>query len=82
MPLMYHPDLPDAEPREVSQRHFDLIWSDLGWRLTDDPAPEGPTPPNKSASKADWEAFAVAQGMSEENAHGATKDELIDRFGG
>jgi hypothetical protein len=32
--------------------------------------------PAKSASKADWKAYAIAQGVSEEDAEKATRDEL------
>lgn len=37
--------------------------------------------PAKAASKAEWVAFAVAQGMSEEDAEAATKDDLVSAFG-
>jgi hypothetical protein len=36
-------------------------------------------PPAASASKADWEAFAVAQGYDAEE--GLTKAQLIERYG-
>jgi hypothetical protein len=38
--------------------------------------------PNKTASKPEWVAFAVSQGMSEPEAKKLTKPQLIDRFGG
>jgi len=38
--------------------------------------------PNKSANKPEWEAYAVAQGMSAEDADKATKAELVDQYGG
>ena len=41
-----------------------------------------PEPPNKSANKPEWEAYAVAQGMSAEDADKATKAALIDQYGG
>jgi hypothetical protein len=37
-------------------------------------------PPPRKASKSDWKAYAIAQGMSEEDADRATRDELADRF--
>lgn len=36
--------------------------------------------PSKSASKADWKAYAVVQGMSEEDAEKATRDQLVEQF--
>ena len=38
--------------------------------------------PNKSALKPEWEAYAVAQGMSAEDADKATKKQLVDQYGG
>jgi hypothetical protein len=38
-------------------------------------------PPAKAASKADWVAFAVAQGADEAEAEASTKDALIDQYG-
>lgn len=79
MARIYHPDLDRTV--KVDDRHV-AIWEKSGWQLTEDEPPEGPTPPNRSASKADWVEFAVAQGLSRENAEGASKDDLIARFGG
>lgn len=51
--------------------------------VIDDPPPPPATPPapagnlpNRSASKSDWFAFAVADGMDEDLADKATRDEL------
>lgn len=38
--------------------------------------------PAKVASKDVWVAYAVAHGMSQEDAEAATKDQLIDRYKG
>lgn len=38
-------------------------------------------PPAKSASKADWVAFAVSQGADEDEADASTKDDLIEKYG-
>lgn len=38
--------------------------------------------PARSASKADWVAFAVAQGSDPDEAEAATKAELVERYGG
>ncbi len=53
-----------------------------GWRevAVEPPAPAGP--PAKSAPKADWVAYAVAQGADEAEAEKTTKDELISAYGG
>lgn len=56
-----------------------------GWRCVEpDPVPE-PEPvvlerPAKSASKADWLAYAVQEGMDEDEAEKATRDELAARY--
>ena len=36
--------------------------------------------PSKSASKAEWVAYAVSQGVPEAEAEAATRDELVARF--
>lgn len=37
-------------------------------------------PPARSASKAEWKSYAVAQGMSEEEAERSTRDQLAERY--
>lgn len=53
-----------------------------GWRVvaTEPPAPAGP--PAKSAAKAEWVSWAVAQGADEAEAEASTKTDLIDAYGG
>ncbi|MEV2249401.1 hypothetical protein AB0I94_02390 [Streptomyces sp. NPDC050147] len=41
-----------------------------------------PDPPGKSASKATWVEYAVAQGMPREDAESATRDQLAERYSG
>lgn len=36
--------------------------------------------PAKSGSKADWKAYALSQGMSEEEAEAATRDDLAAKY--
>lgn len=36
--------------------------------------------PRKSASKADWAAYAIAHGMSPEEAESLNRDQLAERF--
>jgi hypothetical protein len=54
----------------------------------DDPAPAGgdtgggADKPTKNAPKSAWVDFAVTEGMPRADAETATKDELIERFGG
>lgn len=45
-------------------------------------ADSGLEPPKLSASKADWVAFAVAQGVDEVEAQALTRSELIELYGG
>ncbi|MEU7962370.1 hypothetical protein AB0D09_02705 [Streptomyces sp. NPDC049097] len=42
--------------------------------------PEDVKPPARSASKADWKAYAIAQGVTEDEADKATRDELAARY--
>jgi hypothetical protein len=39
-----------------------------------------PRRPNKAASAEDWRAYAVAMGMSEEDAKASTRQALIDKY--
>lgn len=50
-------------------------------QLADERDARGSTPA-RSARVADWRDFAVAQGMTREDADAATKDELVERYGG
>lgn len=54
--------------------------SESNWRREGDPladeVPDEPKRPTKSGSKADWVAYAVSQGASEEDASAATRDDL------
>ncbi|MGW6455026.1 hypothetical protein ACWF94_03725 [Streptomyces sp. NPDC055078] len=73
--------VPDSEEAE----RYAALAADpaSGWRCTEpDPEPEPVEPkrPARSASKADWKAYAVAQGMAEADAEAATRDELAARF--
>jgi hypothetical protein len=36
--------------------------------------------PTKSASKADWKAYAIAQGMSEDEAEATSRDNLAAQY--
>lgn len=83
---------PDGRTVSVSQQGVEALQS-RGYTLlgpadtassaqgaTPAPAePSSPEPPAKSASKADWVAYATAQGV--EDADDFTKDELIDKVG-
>jgi hypothetical protein len=40
-----------------------------------------PSSPARSASKADWVAFAVSSGADQDEAETSTKDELIAAWG-
>lgn len=50
---------------------------------SDDEVPTVPTEaPAKSAPKAEWVGWAVAQGADPEDAEGSTKGDLIELYGG
>ncbi|MFF3497383.1 hypothetical protein ACFYWS_39330 [Streptomyces sp. NPDC002795] len=59
-----------------------------GWRCAEqDEKAEAPATepvelerPAKSASKADWKAYAISQGLDEDEAEKATRDELAARY--
>lgn len=56
-----------------------------GYTVEPESAPEPVTEqvdekPKKSASKAAWAAYAVAHGMSAEEADELTRDQLVERF--
>jgi hypothetical protein len=38
--------------------------------------------PSRSDAKAEWVAFAVSQGLDQDEAEGMIKQDLIDQFGG
>ncbi|WP_158716012.1 hypothetical protein [Streptomyces sp. NRRL B-24720] len=57
------------------------------WRREADPLVDGVAEdteplarPAKSASKADWVAYAVQEGQTEEDARAATRDQLADLY--
>ncbi len=54
-------------------------WGDDPVDQPDDAAPESDTP-NKSATKPEWVAYAVEQGMDLAEAENMTKDDLIEHF--
>lgn len=54
-----------------------------GWRCSEpDPEPEPVVleRPAKSASKADWKAYALQEGLDEDDAEKATRDELAAKY--
>ena len=52
-----------------------------GYGVEEAGAPADADPaPRKSASKADWAAYAVAHGMTAEEAETLTRDQLVERF--
>lgn len=52
-----------------------------GWRCAEpDSAPEPCGPPAKSAAKAEWVAYAVSQGVEQDEAEGLKRDELVALF--
>ncbi|NUT31534.1 MAG: hypothetical protein HOV79_00515 [Hamadaea sp.] len=55
-------------------------------RLDVEPEPDpeddepGDKPPARSASKAEWKAYAAAHGMSDEDADKTSRDDLAEKF--
>lgn len=45
-------------------------------------APERPERPAKSANKPEWVAYAISQGADPDEAGAATKDQLVEIYGG
>lgn len=64
-----------AEPEAPAQPVQDDVQDDV-------PEPEAPPPPKTYAPKADWVDYAMAHGASEDEANLATKDLLIQVYGG
>lgn len=70
---------------EEEQRLDDLVArGEGGWYVVDAPK-SAPDPqvlerPTKSASKADWKAYAIQEGMDAEEAEKATRDELAAKY--
>jgi hypothetical protein len=64
--------------------YADLITNEQAWEPEQvdedvaDAADDGP--PTKSASKADWKAYAIAQGMDEAEADDMTRDDLAELY--
>ncbi|MHC5259904.1 hypothetical protein ACYSUO_18660 [Streptomyces sp. UC4497] len=56
------------------------IASAYGITIEADEPEEVDVRPAKSASKADWKAYAVGQGLDEAEAEKATRDELAARY--
>ncbi|MGW0933321.1 hypothetical protein [Streptomyces sp. NPDC002644] len=69
----YHDRTSDTDP-EASD-----TTSDTGAGTTDEP--ETTKVPARSASKAEWVAYAVASGADQDDAEKLTKDELITQYG-
>lgn len=81
------------QPEPASDREKELqalVDSGKGnWSRVEDAEPESAGQdggeakrPAKSASKEEWVAYAVAQGADEAEAKKATKDDLIQAYGG
>jgi hypothetical protein len=73
-PLATDADDDDADADPVP------LTGDMTGSNPDDDEEDGEKPA-KSDSKAEWEEYAVSQGMLGDDAHAATKADLIARFG-
>lgn len=56
----------------------DAAWGDPVDAEVAEAAEDGP--PTRSASKADWKAYAISQGMDEAQADDMTRDDLADLY--
>ncbi|MFC9847789.1 hypothetical protein ACFWFF_01565 [Streptomyces sp. NPDC060223] len=76
------------EPGSEEEQRLDELVSrgEGGWHVVNAPAPEPEAAPvvlerpAKSASKADWKAYAVQEGLDEDEAEKATRDDLAARY--
>lgn len=71
------------EPGSEEERRLEELVArgEAGWHRPDDEPPAVVLErPAKSASKADWLAYAVVQGADEAEAEGKTRDELAALF--
>lgn len=76
------------EPGSAEEQRLEELVArgENGWhRVEEAPAEPEPGPvvlerPAKSASKADWKAYAVQEGMDEVEAEKATRDELAAKY--
>lgn len=71
--------LPDGLRKGERERLVDLGLVGEAEEPAEEPSEGGQ--PAKSASKADWVAYAVAQGATEAELEGLTKDELVSSYG-
>ncbi len=42
--------------------------------------PPAPEPPTRSATKAEWKAYAISQGIAEADAEVMTRDQLAEKY--
>jgi hypothetical protein len=60
------------------RRHHDRLEDESPQTTEDAPA----TAPGRSASKADWVAYAVTRGAEQDDAEQLTRDQLAEQYGG
>lgn len=76
--------LPDHIEHRLKGGHIRRCNEDgSAWRPEDGEVGAPPTKaPGARASKAEWVAWAVAQGATPDEAEGLTRQDLIDAYGG
>jgi len=79
----YKPGQLGADPFEIDGSNAALVayYRAEGAAVTGVPGEEDERP-SASAKKAEWVAFAVAQGVDEADAEALTKAELVEQYGG
>lgn len=72
----------DAKALRYFQRRngYEVTPLDVDETPQEAPADPGPARPASDAKKAEWKAYAISQGMPEEEAEKATRDQLAQRF--
>lgn len=81
-----------AVPEDATEKHLEHLLN-LGLVVEDEPVvgfvgrEDSPEPsadkvPAKVATKDEWVAYAVSQGVPQDEAESSTKDQLIERFKG
>jgi hypothetical protein len=70
---------PNGVPAEERARLLDEGYLEERDVAEEAAAPDGP--PAKSATKADWVAYARTQGATDEDLDGKTRDDLVSAYG-
>lgn len=73
-------ELPAADPALETSRRWERVGADAGPAAADGPPAPAAERPSGNASAETWRAYAVAQGMTADEAEALSRDELRDRY--